>query len=99
MTDTGLESGPNANSTTVADFVERNTGYYSAAFKKIQDTTGFAWSWNTMAAVFGPLWGAARGVWGFFWIFLVLELFALVQIGRGLWGSLVPTNSPNWSVL
>ncbi len=88
MTDTGLESGPNANSTTVADFVERNTGYYSAAFKKIQDTTGFAWSWNTMASVFGPLWGAARGVWGFFWIFLVLELFALVQIGRGLWGEL-----------
>ena len=41
-----------------------------------------------MAAVFGPLWGAARGAWGFFWTFLVLELFAFVQIGRGLWGEL-----------
>ena len=41
-----------------------------------------------MAAVFGPLWGAWRGAWGFFWTFLVLELFALVQIGRGLWGEL-----------
>jgi len=31
---------------------------------------------------------ALRGAWGFFWTFLVLELFALVQIGRGLWGEL-----------
>ncbi|MEP3944970.1 ABC transporter permease subunit [Ascidiaceihabitans sp.] len=88
MTDTGLESGPSAASTTVADFTVQNNAFYKTAFKKIQDTNGFAWSWNTMAAVFGPLWGAARGVWGFFWMFLVLELFALVQIGRGLWGEL-----------
>ena len=34
------------------------------------------------------MWGAFRGLWGFFWTFLVLELFALVQLGRGLWGDL-----------
>ena len=41
-----------------------------------------------MAAIAGPLWGPARGVWGFFWGFIVIELVALVQIGRGLWGDL-----------
>jgi glycine betaine/proline transport system permease protein len=88
MTDTGLESGPSTAGTSVQDFAIENGDYYVAEFEKIQGTTGFAWSWNTMAAVFGPLWGAARGVWGFFWIFMVLELFALVQLGRGLWGEL-----------
>ena len=88
MTDTGLELGPKALSSSVGDFVQENEPYYSEQFAKIQGTTGFPWSWNTMAAVFGPLWGAARGAWGFFWAFLVLELFALVQLGKGLWGEL-----------
>ena len=38
------------------------------------------------------LWGrygaAYRGLWGYFWIFLILEVLALVQIGRGWWGDL-----------
>ncbi len=87
-TDTGLEKGPQNLDHSVGEFVKENSGYYSAEFAKIQGTTGFAWSWNTMAAVCGPMWAAARGVWGFFWTFLVLELFAFVQIGRGLWGEL-----------
>ena len=70
------------------DFIKRNTPYYEHQFARIQQSEGIPLSWNTMAAVFGPLWGALRGLWGFFWIFLVLELFALVQIGRGLWGEL-----------
>ncbi len=88
MTDTGLELGPKALSSSVGDFAQENGDYYVAEFAKIQGTTGFPWSWNLMAAVFGPLWGAARGAWGFFWAFLVLELFALVQLGKGLWGEL-----------
>jgi len=72
----------------VEAFAGPNADYYEAEFARIQGKTGFVGSWNTMAAVFGPLWGAARGVWGFFWVFLVLELFALVQVGRGLWGEL-----------
>ena len=73
---------------SVAAFAQDNAEYYQAEFEKIQGKTGNAWSWNLWAACFGPLWAAARGVWGFFWIFIVLELFALVQIGRGLWGEL-----------
>ena len=88
MTDTGLELGPRSGQQSVDEFVGENAAYYSAAFAKIQGTNGFAWTWNSMAAIFGPLWGALRGLWGFFWTFLVLELIALVQIGRGLWGEL-----------
>ncbi len=88
MTDTGLELGPKSLEASIDEFAKENAGYYSAEFGKIQGITGFTWSWNTMAAVFGPLWGALRGVWGFFWAFLVLELFAFVQLGRGLWGEL-----------
>ena len=69
-------------------FAVENADYYATEFAKIQGQTGFVWSWNMMAAAFGPIWGAARGVWGFFWVFQVLELFALVQVGRGLWGQL-----------
>jgi len=87
-TDTGLELGPKALSSSIGDFVKDNDSYYTEQFAKIQGTTGLAWSWNTTAAIFGPFWGALRGVWGFFWTFLVLELFAFVQIGRGLWGEL-----------
>ncbi len=88
MTDSGLELGPSALDASIGEFVSENEDYYSGEFAKIQGTTGFAWSWNTMAAVLGPFWGAARGAWGFFWTFMVVELFALVQIGRGLWGEL-----------
>lgn len=87
-TDTGLELGPRSLNASVDDFVQENAPYYSAAFAKIQGTNGFAFCWNTAAALLGPIWAAFRGVWGFFWTFLVLELFALVQIGRGLWGEL-----------
>jgi len=88
MNETGLEAGPSTSDSTVSEFAQVNESYYARQFAKIQGTNGFAFSWNTMAAVFGPLWGAFRGAWGFFWTFLVLELFALVQIGRGWWGEL-----------
>ncbi|QAX30948.1 ABC transporter permease [Leisingera sp. NJS204] len=84
MKDTSFES----HGLSVEEFAVENGPYYAREFARIQGKTGFAWSWNAMAAICGPLWGAARGAWGFFWMFLVLELFALVQIGRGLWGEL-----------
>lgn len=87
-TDTGLELGPKTLASSVVDFAQVNETYYTEQFAKIQGTNGFAWSWNTTAALIGPFWAAARGAWGFFWTFIVLELFAFVQIGRGLWGEL-----------
>ena len=87
-TDTGLELGPRTLDASIDEFVADNPTYYSRAFAAIQDATGLVFSWNAAAALLGPVWAAFRGVWGFFWTFLVLELFALVQIGRGLWGEL-----------
>lgn len=75
-------------SASVGEFVGTQIEYYVGAFTRIEEATKFPWSWNTMAFLAGPLWGAARGLWGYFWLFLVLELFALVQLGRGLWGDL-----------
>lgn len=88
MSDTGLEAGPSDMDHSIGDFVEQKEAYYSEQFERIQGSNKFVWSWNGAAALLGPLWGALRGAWGFFWIFIVLELFALVQVGRGLWGEL-----------
>ena len=73
---------------SVGAFVGSRSDYYVKEFTRIEGATKFPWSWNSMAFLCGPLWGAARGLWGYFWLFLVLELFALVQLGRGLWGDL-----------
>ncbi len=78
---------PNLTS-SVGDFVRIRQEYYSREFKQIQSRRGLPLSWNTMAALAGPLWSSARGMWGPFWIFLVLEVLAFVQIGRGWWGDL-----------
>jgi len=88
MNDSGLTPEPRTLDSSATEFVVENESYYSRQFSKIQGKNGFVFSWNMMAALFGPLWGAFRGLWGFFWTFLILELFALVQLGRGLWGEL-----------
>lgn len=88
MNDSGMTPKPSTLDSSVEEFARENSDYYSREFSRIQGKNGFVFSWNGMAALFGPLWGAFRGAWGFFWTFLVLELFALVQLGRGLWGEL-----------
>ena len=72
---------------SIGEFVGENQPYYSRAFHKIHSSTGFLPNtFNLMAAVLGPIWAAARGIWGMFWGFLILEMIAWVQIGRGWWG-------------
>ena len=88
MQETGLSPAPNKLGSTVGDFVVVNQDYYIREFDTIQSATDIPRSCNTMAAIVGPFWGAARGLWGFFWTFMVLEILALVQIGNGLWGEL-----------
>ena len=88
MQETGFSAQPNRLASSVGNFAGARHAYYDREFEKIQSATRFPWSWNTMAALAGPFWGAARGLWGFFWTFLVLEVLALVQIGRGWWGEL-----------
>ena len=88
MKETGFTTTPNRLASSVDNFAGPRHKYYRREFDRIQSATRFPWSWNTMAALGGPFWGAARGLWGFFWTFLVLEVLALVQIGRGWWGEL-----------
>ena len=79
---------PTDLASSIENFVRTQKLYYVRQFDRIQAARGFAWSWNTMASLVGPLWAASRGLWGYFWLFLILEVLALVQIGRGWWGDL-----------
>ncbi|MEX0347276.1 MAG: ABC transporter permease [Rhizobiaceae bacterium] len=73
---------------SIGEFVGQNGEYYAPAFHKIHEATGsIPTTFNLAAAALGPIWAAIRGVWGFFWGFLILEMIAWVQIGRGAWGN------------
>ena len=65
-----------------------NPAYYQKAFHRVHEATGFVpRTFNWAAALLGPAWSGFRGIWGIFWLFLILEMIAWVQIGRGLWGN------------
>jgi glycine betaine/proline transport system permease protein len=73
---------------SIHTFAGNNGEYYAQAFHRIHESTGW-WpnTFNPAAALLGPVWAAMRGVWGMFWGFLILEMIAWVQIGRGAWGN------------
>jgi glycine betaine/proline transport system permease protein len=84
-----IEVDRDALDTSIKTFAGPNGDYYVAAFHKIHDNTGFIpTTFNMWAALLGPLWASSRAIWGMFWAFLILEIIAWVQIGRGLWGNL-----------
>lgn len=72
----------------IKNFVRYNHLYYIAQFNKIGDSVGFAWSINVWAAILGPIWFCARGMWRYGLSFLLLETVAFVQIFRGFFGDL-----------
>ena len=72
----------------LAQFVQSNPTYYQRAFSRINARTGFVWSFNWAAALFGPVWFGARGLWKWGLPFVIAETFGLVQIMRGLFGDL-----------
>jgi len=83
-----IEVDRKALNASIAVFAEPNSAYYAGVFHKIHDTTNLLpKTFNFWAAVLGPLWSASRAIWGMFWTFLVLEVIAWVQIGRGAWGN------------
>ena len=72
---------------SIDEFVGQNGKYYATQFHRIHSSTGLLPNtFNWIAAILGPVWSAARGIWGMFWGFLILEMIAWVQIGRGWWG-------------
>ena len=73
---------------SIKEFAGANGEYYVKSFHKIHDTTNAVpGTFNLWAAVLGPFWAASRAIWGMFWTFLILEVIAWVQIGRGAWGN------------
>ena len=72
----------------VAQFVRTNPEYYASQFKHIGSQSRFVATVNLWAGLLGPIWYAARGMWNWGLMFLIIETFALVQIVRGMFGDL-----------
>ena len=72
----------------IETFIGAHADYYLDQFDRLVEKPGYSWSFNWVAAIFGPVWLASRRLWNLFWVYLILELLALVQIGRGLWADL-----------
>ena len=83
-----IEVDRDALDRSIHEFAGPNGDYYVKSFHKIHDaTSGVPNTFNLWAAVLGPFWSASRAIWGMFWTFLILEIIAWVQIGRGAWGN------------
>lgn len=83
-----IEVDREALDASIRQFAGPGGNYYISAFHKIHDNTGLIpKTFNWWAAILGPLWAASRAIWGMFWSFLILEIIAWVQIGRGAWGN------------
>ncbi|WP_323776089.1 ABC transporter permease [Leisingera sp.] len=74
--------------TLVEDFVGSSKDYYRKTFAYMMEAPGYRFTLNLAAALLGPIWFGARGLWSWFLGFLILETFAYVQIGKGLLGDL-----------
>jgi len=88
---TELETPDNSdesNSALVAEFVSSNPEYYENRFNKIGDKHGFTWTFNLSAGLLGPVWFGMRSLWKWGLPFLLLEIFAYIQIARGAFGNL-----------
>ncbi len=75
-------------SDSIREFSGSNADYYVETFTEIQNSSESVNPWNMAAAVLGPIWCAARGLWTMFWLFTIAEMVAIVQIGKGIWGDL-----------
>ncbi|MEO1469882.1 MAG: hypothetical protein AAFV86_12555, partial [Pseudomonadota bacterium] len=83
-----IEVDRSALDASIKEFAGKNGDYYVTSFHRIfEKTSALPNTFNMAAALAGPAWAAARGVWAMFWAFLILEIIAVVQIGRGLWGN------------
>lgn len=72
----------------VANFTGRSVPYYQRAFRYMLQAPGYRFMLNRAAGLLGPVWFGARGLWSWFLVFLLLDTFAFIQIGLGLFGDL-----------
>ncbi|WP_315980047.1 DUF2628 domain-containing protein [Aliamphritea spongicola] len=88
----------------VDQYCVQNSPYYRQAFARISGANRFILSFNLMAALLGPVWFAARGLWNWFLVFVLLEAFACIQISLGLFSDLglnpncgLNVSAPHWN--
>ncbi|MBU2867603.1 ABC transporter permease [Pacificibacter marinus] len=72
----------------VEEFVGQSATYYRKTFAYMMQAPGYRFTFNFVAALLGPVWFGARGLWSWFLGFVLLETFAFIQIGTGLFGDL-----------
>lgn len=72
----------------IGEFVGSGVAYYQKTFAYMMQAPGYRFTLNKAAALLGPVWFGARGLWSWFLGFLVLETLAYIQIGLGLFGDL-----------
>ncbi|WP_341367361.1 ABC transporter permease subunit [Yoonia sp. BS5-3] len=72
----------------IDQFVQTNQPYYRGTFARMMEAPGYRLTTNWAAALLGPIWFGARGLWSWFLGVLLLETAAYIQIGRGLFGDL-----------
>ena len=72
----------------VQQFAGHNDDYYVRQFARLGESAAFGLTFNPMAALLGPMWFGARNLWGWVLPFMVLEIIALIPLGRGLWSDL-----------
>ena len=81
-----------ARSLDLRESIERfcgvNGAYYAERFASIQASHRPVWSFNWAAALAGPVWAGARGMWGILCLLAIFELLALVPLGQGLFSDL-----------
>lgn len=77
---------------SIAEFTgAKSRAYYADIFDAIGENRQFVWTLNRAALLFGPIWYGFRGIWSWMLAFTVVETFALILIGRGLWADLTRT--------
>lgn len=72
----------------IDEFAGQNEHYYRAVFGTMLQAPGYKFTLNWAAALLGPIWFSARGLWNWFLVAMILETAAYIQIGMGLFGDL-----------
>ena len=83
-----VETDPKGGPNPVGAFVEKSTDFYNAAFVRIAARGPKALSFNAAAALIGPILLAVRGLWLWFVVAAIIEVYAIIQMVRGTFTNL-----------
>lgn len=72
----------------IDEFTGQSKSYYRSVFGTMLQAPGYRFTLNWAAALLGPIWFGARGLWNWMLGFLILETAAYIQIGMGFFGDL-----------